>query len=261
MDRAFYTGAVGAIAHQEKLNIISNNIANVNTHGYKRKPATFSECIYSNLNAIAGTQTDYIAGSGLHVEKTDIDFTQGHMATTGHEYDYLISGDGFFAVQNPVTQEITYTRNGSFMTSLQPDGSFYLETQDNKMVLDANRNPIIVGTLPPATAGNPTPEPQNMISGQDLIGQIGIYTFPSTNGMQSAQGISGTEFVPAEKDGQPVAEPGNRTTLIQKALEMSNVNLGEEFTRMIEAQRCYQYSLRLVQTADEVETTINGLRS
>lgn len=74
MDRSFYTGAVGAIAHQERLNIIANNIANVNTNGYKRKPATFSECIYSNLNAIAQEPTDYIAGAGVHVEKNRCGF-------------------------------------------------------------------------------------------------------------------------------------------------------------------------------------------
>lgn len=255
MDRSFYTGAVGAIAHQERLNVIGNNIANVNTHGYKRKPATFSECIYSNLNAIAGEQTEYIAGAGVHVEKTDIDFTQGHLATTGREYDYMIMGDGFFAIQNPVTEEITYTRDGAFMTSLQPDGNFYLQTPDGKRVLDAEQNVIIVGTLP---EGAEEPEPQEMVSGQDLIGQIGIYLFPSTNGMQSERG---TEFIPAEKDGEPVAVVSDRTMLEHKALEMSNVNLGEEITRMIEAQRCYQYALRMVQTSDEVETTINGLRS
>ena len=241
MDRAFYTGAVGAIAHQEKLNIIANNIANVNTHGYKRKPSTFSECIYSNLNEVAQQPSDYIAGAGVHVEKTDIDFTQGHLATTGQEYDYMIVGDGFFAIQNPVTQEITYTRTGSFMTSLQPDGTFYLETQNGKRVLDAEQNAM-----------------QQMTSGQDLLPQIGIYTFPSKNGMQSARG---TEFIPAEKDGEPVAQPADYATLAHKSLEMSNVNLGEELSRMIEAQRCYQYSLRMVQTSDEVETTINGLRS
>lgn len=254
MDRSFYTGAVGAIAHQERLNVIANNIANVNTNGYKRKPATFSECIYSNLNAIAQEPTDYIAGAGVHVEKTDVDFTQGHLATTGKEYDYMIIGNGFFAVQNPVTQEITYTRNGNFMTSLQADadGRFYLQTANGKRVLDANQNPIIVGVLQGGEGS------QQMITGQELVEQIGIYTFPSTNGMES---VRGTEFVPVEKNGQPVAVPGDRRTLEHKALEMSNVNLGDEITKMIEAQRCYQYALKMVQTSDEVETTINGLRS
>ena len=254
MDRSFYTGAVGAIAHQERLNIIANNIANVNTNGYKRKPATFSECIYSNLNAIAQEPTDYIAGAGVHVEKTDVDFTPGHLATTGKEYDYMIMENGFFAVQNPVTQEITYTRNGNFMTSLQADadGRFYLQTANGKRVLDANQNPIIVGMLQGGTGS------QQMISGQELVEQIGIYTFPSKNGIES---VRGTEFVPVEKNGQPIAVPGDRRTLQHKVLEMSNVNLGDEITKMIEAQRCYQYALKMVQTSDEVETTINGLRS
>ena len=206
------------------------------------------------MNAIAQEPTDYIAGAGVHVEKTDVDFTPGHLATTGKEYDYMIMENGFFAVQNPVTQEITYTRNGNFMTSLQADadGRFYLQTANGKRVLDANQNPIIVGMLQGGTGS------QQMISGQELVEQIGIYTFPSTNGMES---VRGTEFVPVEKNGQPIAVPGDRRTLQHKVLEMSNVNLGDEITKMIEAQRCYQYALKMVQTSDEVETTINGLRS
>lgn len=206
------------------------------------------------MNAIAQEPTDYIAGAGVHVEKTDVDFTPGYLATTGKEYDYMIMENGFFAVQNPVTQEITYTRNGNFMTSLQADadGRFYLQTANGKRVLDANQNPIIVGVLQGGTGS------QQMISGQELVEQIGIYTFPSTNGMES---VRGTEFVPVEKNGQPIAVPGDRRTLQHKVLEMSNVNLGDEITKMIEAQRCYQYALKMVQTSDEVETTINGLRS
>ena len=143
------------------------------------------------------------------------------------------------------------------MTSLQQDGTFYLETANGKRVLDVNQNPIIVGILPPTAEGG-VPGSQEMIAGEDLIEQIGIYTFPSTNGMES---VRGTEFIPAEKDGQPVATAGDKTILQHRALEMSNVNLGQEVTKMIEAQRCYQYALRMVQTSDEVETTINGLRS
>ncbi len=256
MDRSFYTGAVGAIAHQERLNIIANNLANANTNGYKRKVSSFSECIYSNLNAAEGTQTDYIAGAGLHIEKTDADFTQGAMATTGKEYDYMIKGEGFFALQDPVTGEISYTRDGNFSASLANDGNFYLVNANGKRVLDANQNPIILAAA--VQQQNGTNPEYSLIAGEDLIEQIGIYTFALTNGMQSSMG---TEFVAVDKNGQPVITAGSMETLEHKALEMSNVNLSDEISKIIEAQRCYQYALKMVQTSDEVETTINGLRS
>ena len=258
MDRSFYTGAVGAIAHQERLNIIANNLANANTNGYKRKVSSFSECIYSNLNAVAGEQTDYIAGSGLHVEKTDADFSQGAMATTGKEYDYMLKTVGFFAIEEPMTGEISYTRDGNFSASLAEDGNFYLVTANGKRVLDTNQNAIIIGTRTMQQQEDTINPEYAMISGNDLIGQIGIYTFPSTNGMQSNMG---TEFIAVAKNGQPVITASSIETLEHKALEMSNVNLADEISKVIEAQRCYQYALKMVQTSDEVEATINGLRS
>lgn len=237
MYTSFYTAARGAMEEQKKMNVIANNFANVNNYGYKSKSAVFSDLMYYNLNNYRGEDTPLKAGVGITVEKTNTNFDPSSPMTTDGEFDYSILEDGFFMLLSPVTGEITYSRNGHFSMS-QRGPLFYLVNDNGNFVLDQNQNPIIVGDE------------------KELSGEIGVYGFDILDGMES---VGSNEFAPTVKNGDPYLIRGAR--LIDHTLEMSGVDTAEEISRMIETQRAYSYALKMVQTSDEVMTTINGLRS
>ena len=239
MYTSFYTAARGAMEEQEKLNVVGHNLANANNYGYKAKTTVFTDLMYYNLNNYTGEDTRYKAGAGINVEKTNTDFSPKGLITTEEKFDYAINGKGFFMLRSPITNEITYTRNGHFSMSRRGN-EFYLVNDNGNFVLDENRNPIRV------LDGN----------AGELSGQIGVYGFNILDGMQST---GNNEFVPVLKNGEPFLMRDAK--LIDHALEMSGVDVANDFTRMIEAQRAYSYALKMVQTSDEVVNTINTLRA
>ena len=239
MYTSFYTAARGAMEEQEKLNVVGHNLANANNYGYKAKTTVFTDLMYYNLNNYTGEDTRYKAGAGINVEKTNTDFSPKGLITTEEKFDYAIDGKGFFMLRSPITNEITYTRNGHFSMSRRGN-EFYLVNDNGNFVLDENRNPIRV------LDGN----------AGELSGQIGVYGFNILDGMQST---GNNEFVPVLKNGEPFLMRDAK--LIDHALEMSGVDVADDFTRMIEAQRAYSYALKMVQTSDEIVNTINTLRA
>ncbi len=239
MYTSFYTAARGAMEEQEKLNVVGHNLANANNYGYKAKTTVFTDLMYYNLNNYTGEDTRYKAGAGINVEKTNTDFSPKGLITTEEKFDYAINGKGFFMLRSPITNEITYTRNGHFSMSRRGN-EFYLVNDNGNFVLDENRNPIRV------LDGN----------AGELSGQIGVYGFNILDGMQST---GNNEFVPVLKNGEPFLMRDAK--LIDHALEMSGVDVADDFTRMIEAQRAYSYALKMVQTSDEIVNTINTLRA
>ncbi|MEF9941533.1 MAG: flagellar hook-basal body protein [Lachnospiraceae bacterium] len=240
MYQSFYTAALGVISQQSKMDIISNNLANASTAGYKSKNAVFSDLMYNNLNAPRDVATRFKAGTGVTVGQVNTNFAPAGFTETGLKNDFAITQEGFFMLENPATQEITYTRDGHFNMSLRGD-RFYLVSSNGKLVLDKNRQPIQMS------------EPGKDINGN--VPNIGIYEIPMKNGMQN---IGDNEYQTVAKNGQPVlledAVPK------QGALEVSGIDMGTELARVIEAQRAYSYALKMVQTSDEITTTINTLR-
>ena len=236
MDTSFYTAARGAMSQQERMNVVANNIANLNTTGYKTLSSVFMDLMYYNMRAPEGELTRLKAGTGVMQERTNIDFSSGGPGVTGQPYDYALTGEGFFMVRDPASGEITYTRDGHFSMSLRADGGMYLITDSGKLVLDGNRRPIRV------TDGEVSAEP-------------GVFTFVNTNGMLA---VGNNEFSPVAKNGAPIRI--ENPDLKNGYLEMSNVDLAEEMSKTIESSRAYAYALKMVQTSDEVEQTINNLR-
>ena len=238
MDLSFYTAAVGAHAQQGRLNIISNNLANINNDGYKAQSAGFVDNLYEKYYKAATRDSE--TGSGARVEKTDILYEQGGMAPTGGEYDFAISGEGFFAVYDNGTGNIYYTRDGNFsLSNYVNDGEmFFLVNDQGYIVLDRAFGLISV---------DPHDENQKL--------DIGVFDFNSKEGML----LKGNNlYEPVEKQGPPFL---NENALIRRgAVEMANVDLAYEMSRVIETQRAYQMSLKMIQTSDEVEQTINNLR-
>ena len=237
MYTSFYSAARGAIEEQRKMDVIANNFASVNNYGYKPKSAVFSDLMYYNLNNYTGEDTPLKAGVGIVVEKTNTKFDPTVPTTTGGEYDYSILEDGFFMLLSPVTGEVSYTRNGHFSLSQRGD-VFYLVNDNGNLVLDENQNPII------------------QEADGELSGEIGVYGFNILDGMLSK---GNNEFTPVAKNGDPYLIRGAR--LVDHSLEMSGVDTADEISKLIETQRAYSYALKMVQTSDEVMTTINGLRS
>lgn len=235
MDTSFYSAVRGAMTQQQHMNILANNIANINTYGYKSKTASFQDLVYYNMNAPADENTRLTAGTGANIARTETDFSQAGITQTGRTLDYAIQGNGFFMLRNPVDNSISYTRNGNFQLSQRADG-FYLADAQGKLVLDGNQLPI-------------------RYEGGNLTGNPGIYDFVHTNGMLS---VGDGEYVPVDKNGAPVL--AQDAELVQGALENSNADLAKEMAKVIESSRAYSYVLKMVQTSDEVEQTINSLR-
>ncbi len=236
MDTSFYTAVRGAMTQQTHMDILSNNIANLNTNGYRTKNASFLDLMYYNIRGTEEDMGDLRAGTGTVVERTESDFTSGVILQTGGQYDYAIQGNGFFMVRNPLDNSVAYTRDGSFALSERADG-FYLVDAEGWLVMDEQQNPI-------------------RYNGTELTGRPGIYDFVTTNGMLST---GSNRFVPVEKNGNPYLA-GAESRLLTGALENSNADLAQEMSKVIIAQRAYSYILKMITTSDEVEQTINGLR-
>lgn len=245
MDTSFYAAAQAAVSQQQKMNVVANNIANVNTTGYKTKNAVFYDLINYNLRDFPETRTGLQAGSGVVVGRTDTSFEQGILENTGISTHYAISGRGFFMLSDPQTGEISYTRDGTFSWSLNPDGQFYLVSDSGYRVLDEEQNPITASA--------------QMLQGLDeeeaVWADPGVYTFPIERGLQNA---GHNTFTASEANG--ALQLAEDASLMQGYTEMSNVDLADEMAKTVEASRAYSYVLKMIQTADEVEQTINSLR-
>lgn len=241
MNMSFYTAAVGAQQQQNRMNIQANNISNVNTYGFKAEKPSFAALMYDNIRGIDGAALP--RGNGSHIVMAETDFRDGAVANTGYAQDYAISGSGFFALQDPVSGEISFTRDGSFTLSEfkrpgadgAPETVWHLADGMGRFVLSDEGTRIEVKD---AEAKQP----------------VGIFDFINTNGMQH---VGGNRFVPVEKNGQVRLGSG---TLIHGSLETSNTDLAYELSKVIEAQRSFSYALKMVQTSDEIETTANNLR-
>ncbi len=248
MNQSFYVGAVGAWQQQQRMNIQGNNIANVNTYGFKAEKGRFTNLIYQNLTGIDGEQLPVGVGTKLLMSSTD--FSSGGVTTTGRPLDYMIEGDGFFALVDMSTGEISFTRNGAFTKA---------EYQRPTGRVDENGNPIMesVYCLSDGDGRFVLSQQGGLIEVDDPEEQldVGVFDYQNYDGMLH---LDDTRFQAVDKNGGLRIGDG---VLHKGALETSNVDLAEEMTRVIESQRSYSLALKMVQTSDEIETTINGLRN
>lgn len=248
MNQSFYIGALGAQQQQRSLNVVGNNISNVGSYGYKSQKGRFSSLLYTNIQT---ADEDIVkSGTGTALLSTDTIFENGGVLQSGRLQDYMIQGNGFFALLDMKTGEISLTRNGAF--------SMAGITEDTGKK-DANGN-AIVGTVFYLSDGQGRFVLDNegkRIKAEDpsVKYPVGIFDCKNYNGIRH---LDGTRFVLTEKNGQLVAGEGK---LVQGALETSNVDLAKEMTQVIEAQRAYSMALKVVSTSDEIESTINNLRS
>ena len=250
MNQSFYIGAVGAQQQLYHLNVHGDNIANVNTQGYKTNKSYFTALLYQNW---PGVEAELPKGVGTRMLMTNTDFSQGAPSETGRSLDFYIEGEGFFGLVDLATGEVTFTRNGAFIMSQleEPTGEvdengepimervFYLGDNEGRFVLN-ERGGLI---------------PINDINAPDEELPIGIFDYTNYNGMIQ---LDDTRYLPVDKNGNLWYGDGK---LVRRYLELSNVDLADEITKVIEAQRAYTAALKMVITSDEIESTINGLRT
>lgn len=258
MNQSFYIGALGAGGQQQKMNVIANNIANVNTVGFKEQYSVFSDLIYNDVRSSEGGNSAR-SGSGVKVDHTKTDFTTSIFNETGMEHDYAIAGEGFFMLKDPVTGDVSYTRDGRFHLSIMED-KYYLVDTDNRRVMNMDQEEI---TYDVKEVRNPEDEveeeeeeeEEELEEGEHDPRAIGVFTFARRDGILNA---GSNEFTVTAKNGEPILL--EKAKVAKRSLETSGVNFAAEMARMMEAQRAYSYALKMVQTSDEIEGTINQLR-
>jgi flagellar basal-body rod protein FlgG len=248
MNQSFYIGAIGAQQQMQHMTVRGDNIANVNTYGYKAQRTDFTALMYDD---ILGVESDTLpTGVGTRMEMTSTNFTQGSAADTGRAQDYMIEGRGFFALADLATGEVSFTRNGAFSLAeyQKPTG----ETDENGQAVTET-----VMCLSDGQGRFVLSDRGGLIEVEDdsEAQPVGIYDYSIYDGMTR---LDDSRFVSVDKDGGLRYGTG---TLIQGKLEMSNTDLAEEITKVIEAQRAYGMALKMVTTSDEIESTINNLRT
>lgn len=260
--RSLSIASTGMLAQQTNVDVISNNIANMNTTSFKRQRAEFQDLLYQQVaRPGAATSEDGTKvpagiqiGAGVRTGGVYRIVEQGALTNTGNRYDLAIDGLGYFQIMMP-SGELGYTRAGSFQLSDQGE----LVTNDGYRV-----QPDIA--IPQGTTDvivSKTGQVQVKLAGQpelQIVGQLELATFVNEAGLEA---IGSNLFLETAASGRPtVSNPGQPSfgTLTQGFLEASNVNPVSEITALITAQRAYEMNSRVVKAADEMLATSSSLR-
>lgn len=253
MIQSGYTAAQGIKAQQQRVDAIASNIANINTTGYKSTKVDFKDALYVALQDPSEPEgTDNLQrGSGVLISGMSKIFTQGTYIETNRETDLYLEGEGFFAVQSP-EGETFYTRDGSFSKSIEPDGT-YLTNSKGYYVLGSNGQKIKLQ----GDSMEVTPNGQISQGGSTLpYATLQIVVFSNQKGLTH---FSDNMYAASDASGKPVQSDGT-TQVQQKALEGSNVDLANELTKLMRAQRAFSLASRALTTADEMDGTANSMR-
>lgn len=275
MMRSLWTAASGMTAQQLNVDTISNNIANVNTTGYKKDRLEFQTLLYQTMqratldDADNGKPVNLQVGLGVKPSATTKIFTGGNLETTNNPMDLAIEGEGFFVVDRTNdangVEDIVYTRDGSFKISIQDDQAT-LVTSDGYPVLDAAGAEIVF----PANIATSqiTIDSSGLVSYFDngefvyLADPIALVQFPNNQGLES---VGGNFYKETTASGAPLYEnDGDVSTysrVMQSCLEMSNVNVAEEMVNLIVAQRAYELNSKAITTSDDMLQTANNLKN
>lgn len=261
MIRALYTAASGMNAQQANIDTVANNLANVNTAGFKKSRMEFQDLVYQQLTA-AGSDTSAAAdqapiglevGLGTRPVATARDFATGNLKATNGPLDLAIEGQGFFQVNLP-TGEVGYTRAGAF--HLSADGQ--LVTSEGYQLQPGITIPKDATAVTVSKDGIVSVQIAGQTSTQQ-VGTIELATFQNAAGLRA---IGGNLFVETAASGSPTTGvPGTEGMgmLVQGFLEDSNVSVVEEMVNMILGQRAYEANSKVVKAADEMLSQVNNL--
>jgi flagellar basal-body rod protein FlgG len=271
MVRSLWSAATGMNAQQVNVDTIANNLANVNTVGYKSQVAQFKSLLYQTLQTATTTAngdpkpTSSQVGLGVRASSINNQFGQGSLLTSQSTSAMAVEGDGFFAIRGANGQTY-YTRNGDFVWALAANGSMMLTNSDGQAVLGATGQPIILTG--------------NMISSQIVISSTGEIYYPNAEGVDTPLGfkigmwqfnnVGGLQrmgsslYGVTQASGPAINEEGNAnlraSVLRQGYLEGSNVMVADEMVNLIVAQRAYEMNSKAITTSDEMMQTANNLK-
>jgi len=259
--RALHTAATGMMAQELNVQVISNNIANMRTTGYKRQRAEFQDLLYEHVRRI-GTQTSEQGnilpvgvdlGSGVKTAGTPRIMTQGTLSPTGKDFDVAVRGEGFFKIQMP-DGTFSYTRDGSF----EPDSQGRIVTSQGYVVqpgitVPTNTQSISInnqGQVSATVPGTTTPT---------VLGQITLTRFLNKTGLQP---IGDNLYVETPASGTPndgVPGVDGIGDLLQGNLEQANVEAVTEISDLIAAQRAYEMNAKVISATDQMEQSTSNL--
>ncbi len=252
MMQSLFSARMGLKAQQTRVDTIANNIANINTYGFKASDVRFKDALYRQMQRPVESEEDLNLkqGTGVLVSATARMFTEGTPVETGVPLDLRIEGDGFFTVQGP-DGENYYTRNGAFAVSSE-SGQQFLVTSQGDYLLDTNGNRIEI-------PGNPQ---EISVNTEGAIYLDGTYvTTLNIADFENKQGLSaiGKGYF-AETDASGGAVAATDATVHQGSLESSNVDLSLEMTRLIRAQRTFSLVSSALTTSDDMARLVANMR-
>lgn len=268
MLQANYTARSGLIAQQQRLEIISNNIANVSTNGFRGQRADFKDMLYTTMknptqNSENATDNNLELGHGTLLGATTRSFIKGSVEATGETLDLMIDGDGFFTLQNDKGEKV-YTLDGKFYLSVETTGN-YLVNADGLYVLDSDGKKINLGAditesqldigLDGAVYVKKWHDEEGYFS-YDKVGQIGVAKFVNRAGLEAA---GSNKYIATDASGAAVKDSTSKVR--SGMLESSNVDMATEMTLLIRAQKAFAFAARALTTADEMDGLANQLRS
>jgi flagellar basal-body rod protein FlgG len=260
MIRSLFTAATGMTAQQMEQDVIANNLANVNTAGFKKSRANFQDLMYQIFSKAGATSSTGVQlpagielGMGVKPVSTQKIFTQGDYQSTGNAFDWSIEGDGFFQIDDG-QGGTAYTRAGSF--KINKDGAIC--NSEGMLLTPAISVPTgtVVVTVDKSGSVTATDSKGTITT----IGQLQIATFINPAGLSS---IGRNLYNKTDASGDASAGNPNvdgKGAITQYFLEMSNVNVIEEMVKMITGQRAYEINSKSIQTADNMLGIINNLK-
>ena len=259
MNPALWIAKTGLDAQQTRMSVLANNLANVNTTGFKRGQAVFEDLLYQNIRQVGAPTTEDTAlpsglhlGTGARLVSTQKIFSQGNLYKTDNPTDIAVQGRGFFQVLRP-DGTLGYTRDGSFQTNsngqMVTSSGYLLEPS---ITVPAGVLSLTIGgdgTVSVMQSGDTAPTTVGQIQTADFINQSGL------------EPIGENLLIESASSGAPlVGTPGQNGlgTLAQGSVETSNVNVAEELITMIETQRAYEVNSKAIASTDEMLQFINN---
>ncbi|MDN4983870.1 flagellar basal-body rod protein FlgG [Bradyrhizobium arachidis] len=259
--QALHTAATGMAAQELNVQVISNNIANLRTTGFKKQTAAFQDLIYEHIRRVGAQASDQGTilpvgvdiGGGVKTVGTPRSMTQGTLSQTGNDLDLAISGEGFFKILMP-DGTYQYTR----------DGTFQMDNQGR--VVTAGGNPVQPTITIPNNASGITVNEQGQVtvtlpgsSSNTVLGQIGITRFINKAGLQP---VGSNQFTETTSSGSPQDGTANSEgygKITQGSLEQANVDVVSEMSDLIAAQRAYEMNAKVISAADQMMQSTTAL--